>query len=128
MQTHLVCSRRSFKTEMYFCEMTQTDCSTSLQENASCDNMSFFFVNPFMALQSSMVYKFGEPAYMLKNIVSSSCSISFPSSVIGSTIVKRLSIGFFTSPIHLLFLYGLFHFIVGQSMTILKKNFVLKFK
>ena len=44
MQTHFVCSRRSFKTEMYHCEMTQTDCSACLKENARCDNMSFTFL------------------------------------------------------------------------------------
>ena len=69
MQTHFVCSQRSFKTEMYLCEMTHTDCSACLREKASCDIMFFFFINSFVALQSSMKYKVGEPEYLLKNIL-----------------------------------------------------------
>ena len=78
---------------MYICKMTHTSCSASLTENANYDNMSFYFVNPFVALQSSMMYKVGELTYLLKNILSNSCSISFPSGVIGSTIVIYLSLG-----------------------------------
>ena len=67
MPTHLVCSpQRSFKTEMYFCEFTHTDCSVFLPENASCNNMSFFLCQFLWALQSSMMNKVGEPAYLLK--------------------------------------------------------------
>ena len=51
---HLVHSQISFKKEMYLCEMTHTDCSACLQENANFD-MSFSFVSSFMALQSSMM-------------------------------------------------------------------------
>ena len=90
---------------MYLCEMTHTSCSACLTEKANYDNMSFYFVNPFVALQSSMMYKVGELAYLFKNILSNSCSISFPSGVIVSTIVIYLSFGFFSSPIHLLFFY-----------------------
>ena len=101
--------------------MTHTECSACLHENASCDSMSIFFVNYFVALQSSMMYKVGEPAYLLKNILSNSCSISFQSGFIGLTIVICLSFEFFTSPTHLLF-YVLFHLMVGQSMTIFSKT------
>ena len=44
MQTHFVHSQRSFMTEIYHLEMTHTDCSACLQENASCDSMSFSFL------------------------------------------------------------------------------------
>ena len=38
-----------------------------------------------------MMYKVGEPVYLLKNVLSNSCSISFLSGVIGLTIVICLS-------------------------------------
>ena len=47
-----------------------------------------------------------------------------PSGITGFTIVKFLSFGLRTSPIQHLFLYALFQFIVGQSMTILSNTLI----
>ena len=113
---------------MYLCKMTHTDCSACLPENASCDSMCFFFVNSFVALQSLMMYKVGEPAYLLKNILSNSCSISFPSGVIGLTIVIRLSFWFFTSPIYRLFYMPCSILWWEKYGYILKKYFFIQFK
>ena len=66
-----------------------------------------------------MIYKVVEPAFLLKKNLSNSCSISCPSVLTGLTIVIFLSFGRCTSPIYFLFLYALFHFMVGQSITIL---------
>ena len=72
IQTHLVCSPRSFKTEIIFAKLHSNNCSTFLREHVNCDNMSFFFVNSFVALQLSMMNKVGKPACLLKNIPSNS--------------------------------------------------------
>ena len=58
-QTQRVCSRKFFRTELYFCARTQTDCSAWLPEKASIDSISFFFVNAVKAEQSSMIYNVG---------------------------------------------------------------------
>ena len=60
-QTQRVCSRMSYKTELYFCVRTQTDCSAWRPEKASKDSISFFFVNAVKAEQSSMIYNVGSP-------------------------------------------------------------------
>ena len=59
--------------------------------------------------------------FCCKNL-SNSCSISCPSLFTWLTIVIFLSFGCCTSPIHFLFLCALFHFMVGQSITILSNT------
>ena len=112
-----VCSSRSFKTEIYLCEMTQTLCSACLPENASSDSISFFFVRSFVAKQSSMMLSVGLPACLLK-ITQQFLKHFFSVYVIGLTIVIIFSLGRRTSPVQLLFLYALFQSMMGQSMTI----------
>ena len=60
-QTQRVCSRTSFRTELYFCVRTQTDCSAWRPEKASIDSISFFFVNAVKTEQSSIIYNVGSP-------------------------------------------------------------------
>ena len=69
-----------------------------------------------------MIYKVGEPAFLLKKSLSNYCSISCPSLLTGFTIVILLSFGCCKSPIHFLFFYALFHFMVGQSSTIVSNT------
>ena len=73
-----------------------------------------------------MIYKVGEPSFLLKKNLSNSFSISCPSLLTGLTIVIFLSFCRCTSPVHFLFLYALFYFMVGQSITILSDHRLLK--
>ena len=75
-----------------------------------------------------MMYRVGESAYLLKFILSNSCGISFLSGVIVLTIIIRLSVGFFTSPMYPLF-YIYFVFNGGAKYDYIFKNiFLFKFK
>ena len=122
IQTHLVCSTRSFKTEIIFAKLHSNDCSTFLREHVNCDNMSFFFVNSFVALQLSMMNKVGKPAYLLKNIPSNSFIWYFIWCYwIDYTYTFVFWVLHVTNPSPV-FLYVLFHFMVGQSMTIYSKK------
>ena len=58
-------------------KITSTDFSACLPEKANSDSIYIFLVNSFVALQSSIMYNVGLPAYLLKNI-SNSCNFSSP--------------------------------------------------
>jgi len=73
--THLVCSRTSLHTALYFWTRTQSDCFAWRPLKANSDSVSFF-VSALDAAMSSIRYNVGVSAATPKRARSQSCSFS----------------------------------------------------